>query len=135
MARKRVQRRIFALTNADEGLFTVGSAAGRDQLVEASRCELVAWVSHDLRLPIVGDDAVTASWAYISVRDAGGGIAGSDLDRIFDAGFQAGDKQSGSGLGLAIAKGLIEAHRGELTVCNETDGALFTLRLPHSAAA
>lgn len=82
-----------------------------------------------------GIHADTESWVYVSVRDAGGGIAHTDLDRIFDAGFQSGGRDGQRGLGLAIAKGLIEAHHGHLTACNEDDGARFTFRLPRSVAA
>ena len=71
--------------------------------------------------------------AYVSVLDTGGGIAEADLDRIFEVAFQ-GDRArtpgGGAGLGLAIAKGFVDAHQGELTVCNENGGARFTLRLP-----
>ena len=71
--------------------------------------------------------------AYISVRDTGGGIPEGDLPRIFDIAFSgdaARTQGSGAGLGLAIARGLVEAHHGELTVRNESHGACFTVRLP-----
>jgi signal transduction histidine kinase len=75
----------------------------------------------------VGDDAV------LSVVDHGGGIAPADLGRVFDAGFQSDPARSsghGAGLGLAIAKGIVEAHHGEIAVANENGGARFTIRLP-----
>ncbi|MEX1007367.1 MAG: HAMP domain-containing sensor histidine kinase [Acidimicrobiia bacterium] len=74
-------------------------------------------------------------YAYISVQDSGGGIPDDDLPRVFDVAFSGNTARtpgSGAGLGLAIARGLVEAHRGDLTVRNECDGARFTVRLPLS---
>ncbi len=80
-----------------------------------------------------GVDDDTPSCAYVSVLDSGGGVPDRDLARIFDAGFareRARTPGAGAGLGLAIAKGFVEAHRGELLVRNEPEGAKFTIRLP-----
>lgn len=71
--------------------------------------------------------------AYVSVVDDGGGIPEPDLPRVFDVAFRgdvARTPGDGAGLGLAIARGLIEAHRGEITVQNHNGGACFTIRLP-----
>ncbi len=74
--------------------------------------------------------------AVVSVIDDGGGIPDADLHNVFDAGFR-GDRarsaSAGAGLGLAIAKGIVEAHRGQLAVCNERGGARFTIRIPFGA--
>lgn len=74
-----------------------------------------------------------SKYVYVSVRDTGGGVADDDLTRLMDVSFRSDRARTpggGTGLGLAIAKGLIEAHQGELTVRNEGAGALFTLRIP-----
>jgi signal transduction histidine kinase len=71
--------------------------------------------------------------AYVSVLDTGGGIDDDDLPRVFDVAFRGDPARTpgtGAGLGLAIARGLVEAHHGELTVTNKNGGACFTLRLP-----
>lgn len=73
--------------------------------------------------------------AFVSVNDACGGIPSSDLDRVFDVAFRgeaarspAGD--GGAGLGLAIARGIVEAHDGEIAVSNEGAGCRFVVRIP-----
>jgi signal transduction histidine kinase len=80
-----------------------------------------------------GIDSGTRKWAYVTVRDAGGGVADDDLPRIFDVGYRhdgARTPGGGAGLGLAIAKGFVEAHHGEIGVRNAANGASFTVRLP-----
>jgi two-component system sensor histidine kinase BaeS len=49
----------------------------------------------------------------IAVRDTGAGIAPDILPHVFDRFYRAGGSR-GSGLGLAIAKGILEAHGGEI---------------------
>jgi signal transduction histidine kinase len=78
--------------------------------------------------------------AYVSVADQCGGIPPSDLDRVFDLAFRGEaartpGEHGGAGLGLAIARGIVEAHHGEITVCNEGPGCRFTVRLPLSQPA
>jgi signal transduction histidine kinase len=71
--------------------------------------------------------------AWVAVADGCGGIPVDDLDRVFDLAFrgdQARSDRDGSGLGLAIARGLVEAHRGRIDVCNDGPGCRFTIRLP-----
>jgi signal transduction histidine kinase len=74
--------------------------------------------------------------AEVSVRDGCGGIPGDDLDRVFDLAYR-GDtartpdpRNANAGLGLAIARGLVEAHRGDIAVHNELGGCRFIVRLP-----
>ena len=72
--------------------------------------------------------------AYVSVVDTGGGIPEGDLPRVFEVAFRGDDARTpgdaGAGLGLAIARSFVEAHRGDITVCNENGGCRFTVRLP-----
>ncbi len=63
--------------------------------------------------------------AVLSVVDDGGGIPVDDLERVFVPGWR-GDRarnSDGAGLGLAIAKGIVEAHNGELAVRNDARAA------------
>ncbi len=74
----------------------------------------------------------------VSVADGCGGIPSSDLDRVFELAYRGDTARSpggGAGLGLAIAKGLVEAHRGALTVRNEDRGCCFVVHLPRSTLA
>jgi signal transduction histidine kinase len=73
--------------------------------------------------------------AEVAVADACGGIPPEDLDRVFDLAFRGeaartpGDS-GGAGLGLAIARGIVEAHHGQIVVENRGEGCRFTVRLP-----
>jgi signal transduction histidine kinase len=57
---------------------------------------------------------------------------------VFDRFFRGANSRGrlGSGLGLAIVRQVTEQHGGTVSVTNAQDGgAVFTLRLPASAAA
>jgi signal transduction histidine kinase len=73
--------------------------------------------------------------AVVSVLDSCGGIPPAELDRVFDLAFRGDaartpEHDGGAGLGLAIARGIVEAHRGDIAVHNEDGGCRFTVRLP-----
>lgn len=72
---------------------------------------------------------------WFAVRDACGGIPEPDLPRVFDVAFRGAsartpDNQVGGGLGLAIVRGLVEAHRGTVSVHNVDGGCRFEVHLP-----
>jgi signal transduction histidine kinase len=111
--------------------------------VEVSTAELVRALRNILEnairhTPSDGTISVEAgrdrAGAYVSVLDAGGGIAERDLERVFEPGFRGDTARTpddrGAGLGLAIARGFVEAHHGAVTVRNENGGCRFTVRLP-----
>jgi signal transduction histidine kinase len=69
----------------------------------------------------------------IVVSDQCGGIAESDLERVFELAYRADPPRAssgGGGLGLAIAKGIVEAHHGRITVSNQDSGCRFVVELP-----
>lgn len=71
--------------------------------------------------------------ACVTVSDACGGIPEQDLPRLFDVAFRgeaARTPGGGAGLGLAIARGIVEAHNGEIGVSNAGTGCRFVIRLP-----
>ena len=78
---------------------------------------------------------VQSGMACVSVSDACGGIPPADLPRVFDVAFRGESArtpgpQEGAGLGLSIARGIVEAHSGQIAVRNAGPGCQFLIRLP-----
>jgi signal transduction histidine kinase len=66
------------------------------------------------------------------VADSGPGIPAEDLPHVFERFYKTGDS-TGMGLGLAIARGLVEAHGGEIWAeSREGKGTVIRFRLPAS---
>jgi signal transduction histidine kinase len=70
----------------------------------------------------------------VSVADSGPGIAGEDLDKIFEE-FQQTDagaeQREGTGLGLALSKRFVEMHGGRIWCESEVGrGSTFEFTLP-----
>jgi signal transduction histidine kinase len=73
--------------------------------------------------------------ACVSVSDECGGIPLEDLPRVFDVAFRGEsartpDPSGGAGLGLSIARGIVEAHSGDISVLNTGPGCQFLITLP-----
>jgi len=73
--------------------------------------------------------------AAVCVSDACGGIPPEDLPRVFDVAFRGESARTpgpegGGGLGLSIARGIVEAHSGQIAVRNSGPGCQFLIRLP-----
>jgi signal transduction histidine kinase len=78
---------------------------------------------------------VQSGLACVTVSDACGGIPPDDLPRVFDVAFRGESArtpgpQSGGGLGLSIARGIVDAHSGQIAVRNAGPGCQFLIRLP-----
>jgi signal transduction histidine kinase len=78
---------------------------------------------------------VQGGLACVTVSDACGGIPPDDLPRVFDVAFRGESArtpgpQSGGGLGLSIARGIVEAHSGQIAVRNAGPGCQFLIRMP-----
>ncbi len=71
-----------------------------------------------------------ATWAVLTVQDAGPGIAPDLLPKLFTR-FVSGGGNKGLGLGLYLARGIAVAHGGTLTADSTPgQGASFRLALP-----
>ena len=79
----------------------------------------------EVGVSIVVEDTVI----WVVVEDRGPGFSDEAMASLFRP-FHT-TKTRGSGLGLATTKGLIERHRGELSVENRPDGgARVSIRMP-----
>jgi signal transduction histidine kinase len=111
------------------------------ELIRVLRNLLVNAIRHtpsDQTIEVVAGQ--TSGYAWLAVQDGCGGIDPDDLPRVFDVAFRGASARSpqagvaraetGAGLGLAIARGLVQAHGGEISVRNHGDGCRFEVRLP-----
>jgi signal transduction histidine kinase len=80
---------------------------------------------------------VQGGLACVTVSDACGGIPPDDLPRVFDVAFRGESARTpdpqakqGGGLGLSIARGIVEAHSGQIAVRNAGPGCQFLIRMP-----
>src|ERR1700745_2080311 len=83
---------------------------------------------------------VQSGMACVSVADECGGIPPEDLPRVFDVAFRGEsartpDPTGGAGLGLSIARGIVEAHSGQIGVRNTGPGCQFVIKLPLARTA
>ena len=84
-------------------------------------------------IEVIGE--IRSGMACVSVADQCGGIPPGDLSRVFDVAFRGEsartpDPSGGAGLGLSIARGIVEAHSGEISVRNTGPGCEFLITLP-----
>jgi len=67
----------------------------------------------------------------IDIGDTGHGIAEEDLPHIFDPFYTTKMEGEGLGLGLSTVYGIIDRHKGTITVKSEVgNGTVFTIKLP-----
>jgi PAS domain S-box-containing protein len=67
----------------------------------------------------------------IEIGDRGSGIAKEDLPHIFDPFYSTKTEGSGLGLGLSTVYGIIDRHKGTITVESEVEkGTVFSIKLP-----
>ncbi|MDM0015251.1 PAS domain-containing protein [Variovorax sp. J22P168] len=69
------------------------------------------------------------NFVYLSVQDAGTGIAPQSIEKIFEAFYTT--KNSGMGIGLSVSRSIIEKHGGRLWAeANQGPGSTFLIALP-----
>jgi signal transduction histidine kinase len=93
---------------------------------------------YDGTIQVIGE--IQAGMASVSVADECGGIPPGDLPRVFDVAFRGEsartpDPSGGAGLGLSIARGIVEAHSGQISVRNTGPGCQFIIKLPLARSA
>ncbi len=75
----------------------------------------------------------------IAVRDYGPGVPATQLKKIFQLFYRAGDELTreslGTGIGLALVRQLARAMRGDVDAVNRNPGAEFRLWVPGQGAA
>jgi signal transduction histidine kinase len=73
---------------------------------------------------------------YIHIQDTGQGIDDDTLQKIFDPFFTTKPVGQGTGLGLSVSYGIIQSHRGTISVASEKGkGSRFTIKLPVNQSA
>jgi PAS domain S-box-containing protein len=78
-------------------------------------------------------EAETCPYVVVSIRDSGKGIPDENRDRIFEPFFTTKERGEGTGLGLSIAQGIVQSHRGYITVKSVVnEGTTFRVYLPAS---
>jgi PAS domain S-box-containing protein len=69
--------------------------------------------------------------AIIVVADTGHGMTPAVMQRVFEPFFTTKPPGEGTGLGLSVSYGIIQAHRGTISVDSTADvGTTFTISLP-----
>jgi PAS domain S-box-containing protein len=71
----------------------------------------------------------------VEVADTGAGIPEEQIHKIYDPFFTTKGTGKGTGLGLSVTYGIVQEHRGTITVRSEAaSGTVFRVALPAAAA-
>jgi len=70
----------------------------------------------------------------LAVTDSGIQVRKDLRDKIFDPFFTTKDFGQGTGLGLSFSKGVVEMHRGALTLNSESPATQFVINIPKKQA-
>jgi two-component system, NtrC family, sensor kinase len=83
------------------------------------------------RLTVRVREEVEAGQLRIDVSDTGVGIPPENLSKVFDPFFTTKEPGHGTGLGLSVSYGIVEKHKGKITVESEVGrGTTFSVSLP-----
>lgn len=69
-------------------------------------------------------------FVVLEIADNGSGIPAEIIDRIWDPFFTTKDQGEGTGLGLGIVKGIIDKHKGKISVRSKPGETVFKIMLP-----
>jgi len=100
------------------------------------------FIDNAVRYTPAGGSVTLETWTNdgfcgFTVSDTGIGLAAEDHQRIFERFYRVDTartpRDGGTGLGLAIARGLLEVHRGRVTVESQLGhGARFRVAFPRA---
>jgi signal transduction histidine kinase len=131
----------------EEGIEVHADPQGLSRVLSNLVMNAIRHTPSDGSVEIVGRQVSGA--VELSVTDACGGIPEADRERVFDVAWrgihartpqgpgEVDDRTARAGLGLAIVKGIVEAHRGQVSVENieaPAPGCRFLVRLPARVA-
>jgi len=81
-------------------------------------------------------ELTAGKYIEIEVRDTGTGIEHEHLEKIFDPYFTTKENGRGTGLGLAAVYGVVQQHKGSVSVYSEKGkGTVFHINLPLAAGS
>jgi len=66
----------------------------------------------------------------VEIKDSGSGIPQEIVEKIWDPFFTTKDQGQGTGLGLGIVKGIIDKHKGKISVESQPGSTTFKISLP-----
>jgi signal transduction histidine kinase len=123
--------------SVDDGLFVTADPGELSRVVSNLLLNAIRHTPADGVVEVTGRSVGEA--VELSVTDGCGGLSTEDMARVFDVAWQGTAARTpdpdspvgrGAGLGLAIVKGIVEAHRGQVTVGNHAPGCRFVVTLP-----
>lgn len=132
MEKIHAERRTDFVTNLEPGLRYRGTAQDLSEMVGNLLDNAAKWAHrrvHVCARPIESRDP--GPMLEIRVEDDGPGVAGSEIEQLFERGRRLDESKPGSGLGLAIVRDIAELSGGDIRLERAPSGGLAAiLRLP-----
>jgi PAS domain S-box-containing protein len=121
-------------TQFQQVIINLGANA-RDAMPKGGRLEIALRREH-----IDPDTAATmgletaGDYAFLTVKDTGGGIPQDVLPHIFEPFFTTKDPDKGTGLGLFMVYGIVRHASGTIFAHSDSSGSMFSIYLPEVAS-
>lgn len=126
---KVFKENIEILLNLEENLFVKGDRSLLSQVFMNLFTNARDAMPNGGKLVIHGKK--TKDKVNITISDTGHGMDDETIDKIFDPFFTLKDVGKGSGLGLSTTLGIVEQHKGNISVSSiPTKGTEFRIRFP-----